>query len=306
MNHQWPPEVTRAMHEFSDAAPVAPSLTSVLDHLPTTASSGSLSARLEPEKRLVPMKEMNVSLNTRTTETRNRRRLLIVAAAAVVVVGIAGIALFNYSDDDESPAPAPAATLAPTTTIAPTTTVATTIGTYLMPESDRLETDADVRFTFAVPDGWSDNDWYVDKVGSDPSFGVVFQKVVNIYDDSCPSVLVDPPVGPSVDDLASAWANLPGFEATAAIDITVDGFHGKQVEFTVPDYDDAECAYGTFKLLNEGPFADWWAQGPNQHNKLWILDVNGTRVVIIGAYFPDTSPQDRAAIDDILASIQID
>ena len=299
MNHQWPPEVTRAMHEFSDAAPVAPSLTSVLDRLPATRSSGSLTARLEPESRLVPMKEMNMSLNTRTTETRNRRRLLIVAAAAVVVVGIAGIALSNYSDDDESPAPAPAATLAPTSTVAPT------IGTYLMPESDRLETDADVRLSFAVPDGWSDNDWYVDKVGSDPSFGVVFQKVVNIYDDSCPSVLVAPPIGPSVDDLASAWANLPGFEATAAIDITVDGFHGKQVEFTVPDYNEEDCPHGIFNLWNSVGGGRYRAQGPNQHHQLWILDVNGTRLVIVTTSFPDTSPQDRAALDEILASIQI-
>ena len=95
MNHQWPPEVTRAMHEFSDAAPVPPSLTSVLEHRPTTPSSRPLTARLDPEDRLAPMKEINVSLNTPTTETRNRRRLLMAAAAAVVVIGIAGIALAN-------------------------------------------------------------------------------------------------------------------------------------------------------------------------------------------------------------------
>ena len=130
--------------------------------------------------------------------------------------------------------------------------------------------------------------------------------MANIYTDSCPSVLVDPPVGPTVDDLASAWANLPGFDATAPIDITVDGFHGKQVEFTVPDYDEEECSNGgTASAGTDGGGADWWAQGPNQHNQLWILDVNGTRLVIVASYFPDTSPQDRAAIDEILASIRI-
>ncbi len=169
-----------------------------------------------------------------------------------------------------------------------------------------LETESDVRLTFAVPAGWSDNDWYVDKLGSNPSIGVVFDKVANIYTDSCPSVPVSPPVGPTVDDLASAWANLPGFDATAASDITIDGFHGKQIEFTVPDYNSEDCAYGDFKLLEAVGGGAWWAQGPNQHNQLWILDVNRTRLVIIAAYFPDTSPQDRAAIDGILASIQID
>ena len=68
---------------------------------------------------------------------------------------------------------------------------------------------------------------------------MLFDRVANIYTDSCQWVLVDPPVGPTVDDLAAAWANVPGFDATAAIDITVDGYAGKQVEFTVPDYDEA-------------------------------------------------------------------
>lgn len=48
---------------------------------------------------------------------------------------------------------------------------------------------------------------------------------------------LDPPVGPTVDDLASAWSDLPAFDSTAPIDVTVDGFDGKMVEFTVPDYD---------------------------------------------------------------------
>jgi hypothetical protein len=137
---------------------------------------------------------------------------------------------------------------------------------------------------------------------------VVFDIVANIYTDSCPSVLVDPPVGPTVDDLASAWANLPGYDATAASDITVDGFPGKQVEFTVPDYnkDGGDCPYGDFKLLEAVGGGAYWAQGPNQHHRLWILDVNGTRLVIAATSFPNTLPQDRAAIDGILASIQID
>jgi hypothetical protein len=45
--------------------------------------------------------------------------------------------------------------------------------------------------------------------------------------------------------------------------------------------------------------------GPNQHNQLWILDVDGTRVLMNAISFPDISPQDRAALDEVLASIQI-
>jgi hypothetical protein len=254
-------------------------------------------ARIEPLRHRVPTEENYMTVDS-TSESRNRgegtnrRRMGMAAAAVIGVIGVAGIALAinnTSEDDDEAPSPAVQPTVAATTTVAPTP------GTFVM---------SGVRLTFAVPAGWSDNDWYVDKLGSDPSFGVVFNHMVNIYRDSCFAPLVYPPVGPTVDDLASAWADLPGFDATAPIDITVDGFHGKQVEFTVPDYDEEVCKDGMFKLTSSGD-GDWWAQGPNQHNQVWILDINGTRIVIIAAYFPDTSPQDRAAIDEILASIQI-
>ena len=45
---------------------------------------------------------------------------------------------------------------------------------------------------------------------------------------------------------------------------------------------------------------------PNAHHRLWILDVDGTRLVIGGTCFPDTSQQDRDDLDTILNSIQID
>ena len=56
--------------------------------------------------------------------------------------------------------------------------------------------------------------------------GVGFFDVGNVFADPCRARLADPPVGPTVDDLVSALADLPG-DATAAIDITVDGFDGK-------------------------------------------------------------------------------
>jgi hypothetical protein len=277
--------------------------------------------RLEPPEHFVPTEENYVTVDSPTSERTNRgdstngRRMGMAAAAVVAVIGVAGIALAinnTSEDDDEAPSPAVQPTVEATTTVAPTTlapttTVAPRTGTYLLSEHHPLlETESDVRVTFAVPAGWKQYGWMVAKPTSSPTFGLVFDYVANIYTDTCPSVLVDPPVGPTVDDLASAWANLPGFDATAAIDITVDGFHGKQVEFTVPDYNSEDCAYGDFKLLNAVGGGDYWAQGPNHHHKLWILDVNGTRIVIVASRFPDTSPQDRATIDEILASIQID
>jgi hypothetical protein len=311
------------MHQFFDAAPVAPSLTSVYEHRPIPPSRLPRRALVESEQQLVPVKENYVSVDSPpTNETRNRRRLAMTAAAVVAVIGVAAIAINRMnSDDDVEPAPAVQPTATPTTatpttatpttatptTVTPTTAAPTTVaptpvgpttGTFVMPGVD---------LTFAVPAGWAYyDDWYVAKPLTYPIFSVSFNNVANIYTDSCPSVPVDPPVGPTVDDLASAWANLPGLNATAASDITVDGYHGKQVEFTVPDYNEDDCPYGDFKLLGSVGGGAYWAQGPNQHHRLWILDVNGTRLVILATSFPDTTPQERAELDEILASIQID
>jgi hypothetical protein len=171
-----------------------------------------------------------------------------------------------------------------------------------------------IRFT--VPAGWAS--WGlgvfkgpaqdVDSVsnGLAPQFGVTFSTVDNLYEDNCKLVLSDPPVGRTVNELAEAWANMPGFNATAATDITVDGFSGKQVEFTVPDYSqDEDCQTNGFGLWSkvDGSWLGDSAESPNEHRLLQILDVDGTRLVISASYLPGASPQDRADLDEILASI---
>ena len=305
MNHQWPPEVVRAMHQFADAAPVAPSLGSVLEQRQIAPSSQPLAADLHPEQRLAPMEEMIVSDDPATNEGRNRRRLVMAAAAVVVVIGVAGIgyAVGTNSLDDEAPADAPpiaVTTIAPTT-VAPTTVAPTTeTGVFVGSEGD-------VPWTVTMPAGWENSGWGV--VTGSPLFGFVTAQVGNIYADPCQWESV-PPFGPTVDDLVAAWANVPGFDATATTDVTVDGYAGKQIEFTVPNFNEDQCKDGRYGIWQEaiaigdgGP--NYWAQGPNQHNQVWILDVDGTRLVILASYFPDTSPQDRAVLDQMLASIEI-
>ena len=198
------------------------------------------------------------------SEHSNRWRLPAVAAAVVVVLGAAGIAiaLSNSSADDvdgPSPAEAPTAvpaTVAPTTTIAPRTETASFAGS-----------DPTVPLSYTVPDGWQlIGEWGL----ANNSAAVHFYDIANLFADGCNWVLVDPPVGPTVDDLAAGWATLPGFVATAPADVTVDGYAGKQVEFTVPNFDTNECKQGQFMLWTaEGQDFDGghWALFPNQHNR---------------------------------------
>ena len=272
--------------------------------------------RLEPDEQLVPA-EIYVSVDSPpTSETRNRRRLAIAAAAVVAVIGVAAIATNSpNSDDDVEPAPAVQPTVA-STTVAPTT-IAPRTETGFLDGADGLSV------TFTVPDGWNIgqhtglNDpgnsapLYAyhhnppDRRGPDPV--VRFIEVGNVYADGCQAVLVDPPVGPTVDDLVSALANLLGLAPTAAADITIDGYVGKQIEFNVPRYAD-ECkdsAFALWKEIDDKYGFSYWAKS-NNHIRLWILDVGATRLVIEAySYESSTSPQDRVAIDEIVASIQI-
>jgi hypothetical protein len=232
-----------------------------------------------------------------------------VATATVAAITIAAC---SSGTTDE---PTAASTREPTgSATAPPLTATTVDATTITSGSERATGSfGDIPVTFTLPDGWDNIGWGVTKGGTtagdvaDPIFGLFFVEVGNTYTDSCPSVQLDPPVGPTVDDLASVWGDLPAFDATVPTDITVDGFHGKLVEFTVPDYDEDDCAYGEFMLLGGvgDPTDGYWAQGPNQRHQLRILDVDGTRVVIGAGWYPDTSAQDRADIDEMLNSIQI-
>jgi hypothetical protein len=276
------------------------------------------------------VKESYVSVDSPpTSEVRNHRRIAIAAAAVVAVIGVAAIAInIRNSDDGVEPAPAAEPTVAATTvaatTVAATTVAATTVApttvattTTVRPTTETVrfvvESANNIPVTFTAPIHWTVVDgWMAYK---NDAGGVMIEGISNIYADGCQWGLLDPPVGPTAGDLVAAWANMPDFVATEAVDVTVDGYAGKQIEFTVPDYNADECKKkagfgGLFALydipgisIEDAPAT--WAQGPNQHLQYWVVDVDGTRLVI-GAYsFPNTSPQDRAALEKILASIQI-
>ena len=143
--------------------------------------------------------------------------------------------------------------------------------------------------TFTAPDDWVVDEGFM-AYADDLGVGVIFDGIANIYAEGCQWVLLDPPVGPTVDDLVAAWANLPDFAATAAVDVTVDGYAGKQFELTVPAYNRADCKtkegfLGVYALWDtpgmsseDAPGYFMWSY--NLHLQIWVLDVDGTRLVI--------------------------
>jgi hypothetical protein len=125
-----------------------------------------------------------------------------------------------------------------------------------------------------------------------------------------------PPIGPSVEDLATSLANLAPFRVTSAPeDVSVHGYAGMHLEMTVPDLPVSDD--GTFTGCDESNLKSWVAAidagelgdafygytGPGYVEEFWILDVEGTRLMIAAGRSPGSPSEDieeqRAIVDSI-------
>jgi len=137
--------------------------------------------------------------------------------------------------------------------------------------------------------------------------------VDNLVTDGCRDhTPLEPAVGSTVDDLATALSQLPGFDVTAPpTDVTLLGYSGKHLELTVPDSGFANCVDGQLHSWisphnDNGTLPFYGYDGPSQTEEFWILDVEGTRLVLVKLTSPDTPAQDLAERDAIFDSISIE
>jgi hypothetical protein len=160
-----------------------------------------------------------------------------------------------------------------------------------------------------MPAGWATEGGALSKLdAAGLPFGFALFDVANIYTDGCRWRMVNPEPGPTVDDLVSAFAKGPGTKGPVR-DVVVDGFHGKMINYTVPDYKEDKCIEGMFGIIksdsNDDNSPNLWAGSPNQLLQIRILDVDGTRLVIVTVYPLDISAKDRNELDAILDSVRI-
>ena len=196
-------------------------------------------------------------------------------------------------------------------------------GTYYIDPD--LDPSTPLRVVYEVPfEGWGM--WIGAAKPSDDGDHVMVSitTVTNLVRHGCRDhSWADPPVGPSVNDLAAALADLAPFRVTSPPkDVTIYGYRGKHLELTVPDLpvkgqgDDrrfAGCVDGTPKswvaaidAAEEGDAFYGYAAEPGRTEEFWILDVDGTRLVIEANWSPDSPRKDVAELRAILDSIQIE
>ena len=157
----------------------------------------------------------------------------------------------------------------------------------------------------ALPEDWANGGWNISK-GSGV-VAIMFWDVDKVYPTPCDwqgKPMVDP--GSGVDDLASALANQPLRNATVPTDVELGGFSGKYLEWSVPDeIDFLDCGEGYFESwTGKGWASDRYQQEPGQVDRLWILDVDGERLVVDAMYLPAATAHDRAELADVVESIR--
>ena len=194
-------------------------------------------------------------------------------------------------------------------------------GTYFIDPD--LDPSTPLRVVYEVPvEGWSM--WIgATKFAEDGHVMVSITTVTNLVSDGCRDhSWAHPPVGPSVNDLAAALADLLPFRVTSPPkDVTIYGYRGKHLELTVPDLpvkgegDDrrfTRCAEGTLKswvaaVDTEPGDAFYGYNGePGRTEEFWILDVDGTRLMIEANWSPASPREDVAEMRAILDSIRIE
>jgi hypothetical protein len=190
-------------------------------------------------------------------------------------------------------------------------------GTYFIdPDGDP---STPLRVVYEVPvEGWSQ--WIgAAKFGAVGHVGVSITTVTNVVRQACRNHSpADPPVGPGVGDLATALSDLAPFKVTSPpSDVTIHGYRGKHLELTVPDlpadhegfYECVDANLYSWGSPNLGPPGDdafFGYTGPGYSEEYWILDVEGTRLMIVAERSAGSPSQDLAEQQAILDSIRIE
>ena len=222
-----------------------------------------------------------------------------IAAAAVVVLAIAGLELLPGGGPG-----GPAATPTPAPTPSPASFDRHGLG-ELEPGTYVLEGVQPLRVTFTVPSGWEklispSTVWATP--ASNARLG--FMNIDNLFIDPCQPALglMDPPVGPTVDDLVAALRRVAGIEASAPADITVDGYSGKRLDLSVAGTVDP-CP-GVETVLLRGT-VDAPAPALGDDYRMWIIDVDGRRLVMVQVARTAATAADRTELQAIVDSVRL-
>ena len=255
-------------------------------------------------------------------------RRLAALTAALLIAGVAAACGADQSvgTDTAAPAtPAPVPTTSPAGVQSPSPSPLPLPTGSLVPGTTYQITDrccvGPAGVFLSAPAGW----WTFDPIfigknvlGDPELYDILLGASLagNVYTGGCQwhGTALDPPVGPTVDDLATALVAHGGPGTAAPADVTIGGRPGKKVELSMPaDVDFATCdrqdgypVFGRWSPPDAPSVAAPVTYGNGQHNTVYIVDVDGTRQVIYTMYLPGTSAENLAELEQIVESIRFE
>jgi hypothetical protein len=131
------------------------------------------------------------------------------------------------------------------------------------------------------------------------SVGIGYWVVASVFEDPCQPVS-SRPFGPSVEDLATALASVSGTTATPPVAARLGGYPGQSLDLVVNA--DLACEPASFHLWSGPGNVRRFVQAPGQTLRLWILDVEGQRVLVQADWVPGASATKVAELLEVAAS----
>lgn len=234
------------------------------------------------------------------------------AAAAVVAVVLIGTQLLGAPRGTGAQ---PTATASPEPTATPEPSPSTAAG---LPVGSTVELyNETLRIQATIPGpGWEPDEFGpTTNGGGDGNHGArvvgTWSGQKTVPSDPCQwaSTLADAPAT-TLDETVAALASQATRDASAPVDVTVDGHPGRVITLHVP----ADIAYSAadgFTDCDEGKFCtmasdgscDMWYMAPDEFQEIWIVDVDGEFYYETGNYYPDTPPDVVGELQALLGSM---
>ena len=318
-----------------DHVPVPDTWSRVLDHM----HAADTSSPVQFTEEVVTMIDVKTTDPTEPRQKRPMRALVAgILAAAAAVVAIAFVVIRDADDVTPSDEPSPTVTLRPTPLARPLLIERSDDlepGTYYVDEVNGTPTP---RIFVTVGAGWTLMgggelwDIMLHNLPSAPGqIGVMLvSRAVAVFSDAChPSSGYHPGPVTTLDDLVAALTEQQGWaEVTTPTDISIDGYAGKAFQRTAPT-DMTHCDRRALthnntrdpSVFDDGApgianFQSWESPDgigggghyePGEIETLWVVDLDGTVVVINTRLFPEpTAAAHRDFADAVLDSIRIE
>jgi hypothetical protein len=172
------------------------------------------------------------------------------------------------------------------------------------------------------PDGWFGYpSWAMDgpnpvRADAPTGIGVSFFTADGVYSDPCHWDVLgtggadvgDVEVGPTVDDLVAALRANTFYTSSKPTPVTIDGYAGQELELQLPDDPFTSCdkepgdSVG-HAFVFSGP--GLYAQGPANRWHLYILDVEGTRLIAVILSYAQTPQGDLDLSRNVIETLDI-